>query len=304
VKRFLEDKGCVGRSEYTYLRENEENNKREFSYDIDASYISNSHFVDLMVECKYRHDSTRWIFTPDSYGGVEESYPAGFTHPVDNFVSLSFKFRHVYFPIFAELCGKGVELTTNGTNEKTIRRGVRQLVYALPEQITSAIEHQMYDLLAGEFIFLHVPVLVTTAQLYRIEEGISIKDIRESKNIRDIASKEDVLVLKRRPTIDMERFSRSEFANFRDRVGDKGIRGNLSTFTEDVDHFFDVFARHYCPSAVAIVHHNVDSSGLPQLMDYIDTLVEPPDYLREKLEKRKARIEEHADDFDFPGSDQ
>lgn len=303
MKRFLEENGCVGRSEYTYLRKDEQNKEKEFSYDIDASYISNSHFVNLMVECKYRYDSTKWIFTPDSYGGLEESYPSGFTHPLDGFTSLNFKFKNVPFPVFGKLCGKGVELTTNGTNEKTIRRGVRQLVYALPEHITSSIENQMYNSLSGEFIFLHVPVLVTTAQLYRIGEGVTIQDIRESDNIQDIASEQDTLILKRRPTIEMQRLNKSEFSDFRNRVGDEDIGGNMSSFATDIDHFFNVFSRHKCPRAVAIVHHNVDYSGLPQLMEYIDTIIDPPDHLREKLERRKARIREHADEIDIPDSE-
>jgi hypothetical protein len=298
VKRLLERRGCVGRSEYSYLRENEENYEREFSYDIDASYIDDPYFVDLMVECKYRHDSTKWVFTPETYGGMDESYPTEFTHPQDGFVSLSFPFKNRPFPRLGELCGKGVELTPNGTNEKTIRRGVSQLVYALPEKISSSFEHQIYDLLVTEHIHLHVPILVTTAQLYRINEEISIQDIRQSDDLSDIARKSNLLVLKKRPTVGLERYSRSEFNAFRKRVGDERIREELSTFTKDTDHFFGVLTEYKCPRAVAVVHHNVDSTGLPQLVDYIEKLIQPTEGLKDKLQQYEAKMEKAAEELE------
>ena len=38
VKRYFELKGCITNFEYSYLRPNETNIEREFSYDVDGAY--------------------------------------------------------------------------------------------------------------------------------------------------------------------------------------------------------------------------------------------------------------------------
>ncbi|MBI5573834.1 MAG: hypothetical protein HY919_04695 [Elusimicrobia bacterium] len=85
VKKFLDSKGCISDFEYSYLRTNENNASKEFSYDIDASYICDEHFVELMIECKYRHQSTKWVFIPEKYVVLHEVYPNSFMHPNDHF---------------------------------------------------------------------------------------------------------------------------------------------------------------------------------------------------------------------------
>jgi hypothetical protein len=78
TKRYLEQKGCIASVEFSYIRPNEQRVPKQFSYDIDASYISPPFFADVLVECKYRSPGVRWVFTPQEYGGPEEvSVPGG-----------------------------------------------------------------------------------------------------------------------------------------------------------------------------------------------------------------------------------
>ncbi len=91
---------------------------------------------------------------------------------------------------------KGIELTTSGQNPKTITQAVNQLSYAMVEMINDSMLHQYEKLLStSDFIFYNVPIIVTTANLYRLRENITIDKIKSSDEISELATKEDYLVL-------------------------------------------------------------------------------------------------------------
>ena len=152
VFRYLREKGAVPSFEYSYLRNDERQNEKQFSYDLDASYFRRGYGCGLMIECKYRHDSTTWVFTPDEYGGPEEIYETSFVHPFDRFVSRKFPFSGIPVAKFAPLCSKGIEITSSGSNEKTITQGISQLSYAFAEQVVHAVSHQVNNLIEENMI--------------------------------------------------------------------------------------------------------------------------------------------------------
>lgn len=86
VSSYLQSVGCLPHFHYSYLKADELTIEREFSYDIDAALILGGHFFELMIECKYRHQSANWVFAPDSYGGYGELDVTDLAHPVDDFV--------------------------------------------------------------------------------------------------------------------------------------------------------------------------------------------------------------------------
>ncbi|MDO8734685.1 MAG: hypothetical protein Q7K21_05970, partial [Elusimicrobiota bacterium] len=187
VKKFLDSRGCICDFEYSYLRLDENSIPKEFSYDIDASYIRDEHFVELMIECKYRHQSTKWVFIPEKYGGYQEVYPNSFMHPNDHFCRKK-KFRYSSsFPIeLASLCIKGIEINTSGHDTKSISHAVSQLSYAFSQKVVSGMEHQIEQLLgSSDFIFYNVPVIVTTASLFRLKNDVSISAIQKSKELSE-----------------------------------------------------------------------------------------------------------------------
>lgn len=173
VMRYLENKKCIGGYEQSYIRESESNLEKEFSYDIDTSYIKDTHYVDLMVECKYRHESTKWVFTPESYNSYSDIQFASFLHPNDYFIKKERRDFVREFPIeLAPLASKGIEITSSGQNPKTIDQAFAQLSYGMMAHIISAIQTQLLNRSQNDLgitTFYTVPIVVTTAKLFRMK---------------------------------------------------------------------------------------------------------------------------------------
>ena len=155
-----------------------------------------------IVECKYRHDGTNWVFVPQEYG---EFFGPGLA---DLFVTLDQccldreldrsvleKFESKY-----PLCAKGIELLPEDTNPKTIEQAVQQLRYAVVALAMDAIDDQLFyapDMTVP--IWIIVPIVVTTAELWRLKLGMTVEDVRKAEDIKDVADPHDVLVLLQEP---------------------------------------------------------------------------------------------------------
>ncbi len=85
IMEFLSKKNCISDFDYTYFRQDQLNHLTEFSYDIDSSFIEPPHFINLMIECKYRHETTKWLFLPECYDGTDEIFYTSFMHPNNHF---------------------------------------------------------------------------------------------------------------------------------------------------------------------------------------------------------------------------
>lgn len=291
VKNYLDSKGCIASFEYSYLRRDESEIEKEFSYDIDASYIKEASFIDLMVECKYRHETTKWIFTPQAYGGTDEIDPNCFMHPSDHFVSLKFPFKGLFPEQLAQLCSKGVEVTTSGDNEKTITQAISQLCYAFAPKIVNSIEHQIKKLLVDDYIFYHVPVIATTAELYRLKDDVDIDIIKSASNLEEISEKHNCLVLKHPIGTHLEKYNSEIFREYLSSIEETKLAEKLCSFTDDLSHLFSVLAAHYSPQAIVIVHYSKQDNGFDSLFEYIDRLIKPPVDLIRKLKKQEKRFE-------------
>ena len=290
VMYLLNQHGCVGNYEYTYLREDENEVINEFSYDINASYIKGNDFFDLMIECKYRDPSTNWVFTPENYGGINEIESHGFLNPIDHFTKQN-KFLPLPFEPLGQLCGKGIELTSNGPNPKTITQAVSQLSYAMAEKVINAMEHQIDELLAtSEFIFYNIPIIVTTANLYRINENTTMKDIKQSNNVDDIGTKEDCLILNGNIGTNLQRFSMSKFSEFVNERGRSFLNNKLKSFNEDISFVFSVIAEHYCPQAIAVVQHSESNRGFNKLFNFLNEVHDPTEKTLTRIREREKRM--------------
>lgn len=291
VKKLLEKYGCVGDYEYTYLREDENGVINEFSYDIDASYIKNSHFFNLMIECKYRDSSTDWIFIPDKYGGMQEIDTYAFLNPVDHFTKKK-KFRPLDYEPLAPLCGKGIEIASTGQNPKTITQAASQLSYAMAEQIISSMEHQIEELLTtSEIIFYNIPIIVTTANLIRLRENITLEEIKKVNTISDIATKEECLVLKNNIGRDLEKYNFDKFIHFIKKYGRAKLNKKLNSFNDDIVFVSSVIAKYYCPQAVAIIHFSDSNAGFQRLFNFINEVVEPTEKTFKRMKERQKRLD-------------
>ena len=272
--RYLNSRRCCSNFEYSYLRPDENAIEREFSYDIDAAYIKDPCFVKLMMECKYRHESTAWFFLPNECDIAIEILPYDLLHPMDHFISIEFP-RRIEAGDLGPLCSKGIEITPTDHNEKSITQAVCQLSYALAEQIASAITSQVSRFSEYSHMFFHVPVIVTTAQLYRLREGVCIESIKDATDFHEVADQLDCVVMSNMIGTHLRMHNRSVFGNMRKRLGDDLLRKHLCTFTDDLNHFFSVMESHYCPTAIAVINYSTAHKGLDMLFDYIDRWVLP-----------------------------
>ncbi|MEM1042930.1 MAG: hypothetical protein AAGI91_09900 [Bacteroidota bacterium] len=290
VRRFLEGRSGVIGGEYTYFRSDEQGVEREFSFDVDATFITDPYFFSLAVECKYRHPSTRWVFTPHRYGALDETFPTDVLHAQDYFIERNFPFRHRPFPVLGPLCASGVEITQSGPNPNAITRAVSQLVYALPEQLAGSCETQLGGGHFADTIFSHVPVVVTTAPLLRLHDDATIADVLGAGDIEDVASSHKVVVLNAGGGAQLKAHAERVYNDFVTRCGRDRLGESLSAFTSDVEHFTSVMVNHYCPSAVVVAQYEHGGGGLAEVLDYLDQIARPPDSLLDALEGDRRRL--------------
>lgn len=298
VKKALVEKGCVSAYEYSYFKPDENLIEKEFSYDLDAAYIKDKHFFEFMVECKYRHESTKWIFMPANYGGFKEMHGNDFLHAFDYFVDITFPYK-VSYPIeLAPACSKGIEITSRGNNEKSITQAIHQLSYAFAPKITSSIEHQVYNLLAHEHIFYHIPIIVTTAQLYRVKDDIDIENVKKASILDDIAEQHSILIMENNIGVQLEKYNSKCFKDVREKIGDDLLLEKNRSFAKNMSHFFSVMAKYYCPKAFIIMKYDKSKSAISHLFKYIDDIINPPDGLALKIKGQQEQIEKEMLEFE------
>ncbi|WP_343523840.1 hypothetical protein [Pedobacter sp.] len=305
VKKFLDSKGCISKVDYTYLRNNEHDQSTEFSYDIDSSYIKGDHFMDLMIECKYRHESTKWVFLPESYRSIDGIYETDFMHKSDHFNDGNRK--KIDFPVsFGPLCDKGIELTSDGANPKTITQAISQLSYAMVNKIISGMDHQSNELLRTNFkntIFYSIPVIITTAKLYRIKEDIDIQTIKSAQDISEISTNEPYLVIKTKPGSDLYNYNRLKFTDFIMQNGEHNLKERLNSYSKDIWFLTSNISEHNCPSSIVVIHHDPQNTGLDALFSFLHRVMEPDQEIFDILAENERESEEFFAKFerDHPG---
>ncbi len=308
VIKFLNQKGCVSRFDQTYLRNNENLIATEFSYDIDSSYIRGNHFIDLMIECKYRHDSTKWVFLPEHYrSDIDDITTTGFMHPIDHFNTK--KQPQIDFPItFAPLCSKGIELTSQGPNPKTITQATAQLSYGMAHKIVSAIQHQTDEILSQHFngtIFYSIPVIITTAHLYRLREDIDIETIQLAENIESISTQVPYLIVKAKPGSDLATYNRKILMDFVLGSDIETLKSKLNSYNNDLFFVINNLASDDCPNSIVIIQHTKENIGLTKFFDFIDRVINPDEEIFDLVKKKQEEIDSFLKKFeeDHPGAD-
>jgi len=175
-----------------------------FTHDLD---LKTCDFLQLvfLIECKYRTRGTIWFFTqhPQNDAG-EELF-------IENFLTKG-KCNRKSFPSLTPplgeklpITGKGIEIYSTGQrNEKSIREGIHQLMFAAGSTFIRAFfsEDSMIQLMANRGIdikgrsyhSLVCPILVTSAELRFLKE-MTIEEIEKSENLPDISKSEKVITL-------------------------------------------------------------------------------------------------------------
>jgi len=275
VKELLDKRKCISSFEYSYLRSDENKIINEFSFDIDSAYIKMNHFFKLMIECKYRDSSTNWLFLPGEVYHPNEFGEPTFLHPCDYFTdTLDFPRKDLELKKIGKSCVKGIELTTTGQNPKTITQAVNQLSYAMAEMITDSMLHQYEELLSSsDFIFYNVPIIVTTANLFRLKEDVTIEKIKSSNEISELATKEDYLILETKIGKDLANHNRKIFSEFINKHGKRELEARLNSFNKDIDFVFELIASKFSPISILIIQHSNESDSFDKLFKLMDEIV-------------------------------
>jgi hypothetical protein len=300
VRKSLEDLGIWGAREYKYERINEAGIPVLFSIDTHAtkSYYGPGDlggpyhvYLELFIECKYRHDSVQWFFTPDEFDS--DVLAAQYT---DIFIILdqltrTYKLDGSNLDSFArsyDLCRKGIELTGNGRNSKSIRQSIEQLRFAIADQVAEAFEHQVYPLLGQvEPLFILVPIVVTTAELWRINSGVTVGDIRAADVVEDVAQQKDVLILHKRPDNELSKHTKKRImevfdSDERPNIGSQLLSNQWSEFLSghrnsypggdsetEFEGFVNAFAARY-PCLFLVVHYSKFRDIVERLLSFFE----------------------------------
>jgi hypothetical protein len=204
VAEQLSDLGFGIQGEYHYLRLNGQGIPTEFSIDIWAvNHLFKNNLgiwagLNYLIECKYCHPGIKWLFARHTKSDTEHLLEGSTVYTLDKLCT-----RQIFdkgpicnlakkFPI----CFKGVELHQKDATSQNIERGRSQLRYGMPRLAIHLSEIQMMcfhdEELHIEFI---CPMLVTTAELFVLKNGLGLNDFRDVNELSEIASEVPALIL-------------------------------------------------------------------------------------------------------------
>jgi hypothetical protein len=202
-------------SVFQYERKNQDGVLSTFSIDVCGN-LSIHHssrqslIIDFLCECKYRHDNVKWVFTPnvrDLWYITLSDYWLILDEMTEKYVVNKDRLKRMAQSI--PLCDKGIEIYEKETNNKTIEQALSQLRYGVPNKILDSLIYQVDpfpDL--PRPIYITVPIIVTTAELWRIDNGVSISDIRKAEKIEQIGKNLESLIIYDPPDNLYKRYSR------------------------------------------------------------------------------------------------
>lgn len=274
VLRALADLGIIDPTEYRYERVNEHGVPMEFSIDVWAQEVDTERnlWLEIFIECKYRHDSTRWVFTPVDYSVFEQpSLRDAFItidelDPTRRFNSAAINRYSQNYP----MCGKGVELLKSDANPKSIREAICQLQFGLVDQVVDAIVHQADRLLGTPTpVFLLVPIVVTTAELWRLRSGTTIESIRESSSLEDVAERHDIVLVHDRPNNQLRRHSEHRLDTALKERHKQALERALQSRREGTAaHYVQRFAAAH-PSVFVVIHYSRFRAAIERLLSFV-----------------------------------
>ena len=204
--------------EYQYIRPNENGIPTQFSIDQHAYLLPTmDHHLELFVECKYRRQGTQWIFAPQPFGFDDES---SFEQVFVNLDALSDvgriddsaigRFSDMY-----QCATKGIEIHDSQAKPQSIERAITQLKYAVSAEIRECLWHQCDHLLGSRSpIFTLLPVLVTTAEMWIMNEATTIDNIRAADYLSEIADQTDLIFLFCPPDNLLQSYTRKSLTSF------------------------------------------------------------------------------------------
>jgi hypothetical protein len=164
------------------------------------------------------------------------------------------------------LCGKGIELLPDDANPKSIEQAVQQLRWAVvAKAIESLTWHFTTPFSDTAPLIVIVPIIVTTAELWRLKEGITIEEIRKAEELSDVAEHHDILVLWQEPN---ELDIRHTKAAFEQRLSEEEIASLSEVLKPVLSSGFPAFLNSFVyskPSLFIVISYSRIKSALTNL---------------------------------------
>lgn len=184
-------------SDYTYSR-SDLGTQKDFSVDINATayipYENDNEIeseINILVECKQRKKSVKWLFLPDPNKDDFSSFTLGHTLNVIDEFSKEFIESNATISLDENtpLCYKGIEVDINDGRvyDNELRHGLHQLQYAMPRLLKDNIIHSVYSHEEDNKPFFMCSILLTTATLHVANKSLSIAKVEDSSDIEDIS---------------------------------------------------------------------------------------------------------------------
>lgn len=195
--KILVSKGFSVKSDYTYSR-NDSGVVKDFSVDIKASTYTPftnpdkiTADVSLLVECKYRSPNIKWLFLPDPNDPDYSPITLGNTINIVDAFSPFLINRDASSNFDAnlpEFCYKGTELnfSTGEVYDSELKHGISQLQYALPRLFAEGVEFNIFSHPDDNVPLIFSSILLTTANLFVIDNNTSLKDVLDASDINDL----------------------------------------------------------------------------------------------------------------------
>jgi len=193
VARTLVTKGFAVEADYTYGRDAESGQPKDFSVDMLARGFppfTKPNTVDgtleLLIECKHRVRGTKWLFLPDvNKDKFSHIYLGCALRVFDDFSPYivnknpSYEFTHK-----TPCCYKGIEVQqADRVYDAEIKHGIEQLRYAFPRLISNAILNNIMGHPEDNRPFLICPILLTTAELLVLDKKLTIDYVEAADDL-------------------------------------------------------------------------------------------------------------------------
>lgn len=186
--------------QYAYARDNETGVSVDFSVDLEASkeYSNKSGIhsnLQILIECKYASPGVKWVFLP--YPSTAQLF-SGAVRILDQAANKRVTDRNSFESVEdgLEYCIRGISIFDSGFDENAIHRGAHQLRYAMPRLVAQTLSSQATDLHDEDItIGFGCAILVTTAPLFTLNEGLSLEDIYSATHIEEVITEQEALIL-------------------------------------------------------------------------------------------------------------
>ncbi len=200
VAAQLAKKNWLVWGQYAYARDNESGVSVDFSVDLEASkeYSTDTHWyatLQVLIECKYASPGVKWVFLPypkttQLFSGVVQVFDQAANKRVTNRRPLE------RLEDDLEYCIRGISIFDNGFDENAISRGSHQLRYAMPQLAVQAFSSQATDWHDEDInVTFACAILVTTAPLYTLNDGLSLDDVYQANSIDTLITERESVVL-------------------------------------------------------------------------------------------------------------